>query len=208
MNASPELTRFVGETHACAMQMLSNAAYIQKELPLLEMPDSLRNQIEKLCADLIGTKHDLIHEIHELDEFLVAAPNQIEPWVERINGWIAEQVNSIDERVTAVTEAANTGAVPFSVAMLLMESATNILSSTPATPAIADPTDEIETEDGEENDDCYGFYSEDSYPVGQLIDAICDLLERPELSTETVAQLRVFLFAMEKAPRCGCRRIF
>lgn len=50
------------------------------------------------------------------------------------------------------------------------------------------------------NDDCYAFYSEDSYPVGQLIDAIRDVMDRPELSPETLEQLRVFLFAMERLP--------
>jgi len=208
MKASPEIMKFADEAHACAMQMMENAAYIQKELPDLEMPDSLRIQIEKLCTDLIGTKHDLIHEIHELDGLLESAPDQIEPWVERIRGWIAGQVNSVDECVTAVNEAASCGAVPFTVAMLVMESAANILNATPAWPAggdegLEDDGEQVGEDDEEEsdaNDDCYGFYSEDSYPVGLLIDAIRDVMDRPELSPEALGELRVFLFAMERLP--------
>ncbi len=208
MKASPEILKFAGEAHSCAMQMMENAAYIQKELPGLEMPDSLRIQIEKLCTDLIGTKHDLIHEIHELDDLLETAPDHIEPWVERIREWIIGQVRSVDECVAAVNAAASTGAAPFTVAILIMESAANILNATPAWPAAGDEgLDEDGEQIGEDDDDesdaddgCYGFYSEDSYPIGQLIRAIRDLMDRPELSPETLEELRVFLFVMERLP--------
>jgi len=66
-----------------------------------------------------------------------------------------------------------------------------------------DDTSEEDDEDDDEegiDKDCYAFYTEDSYPVGQLVDAIRDIMERPELSTETLEQLRVFLFAMERLP--------
>ncbi|MEI6673720.1 MAG: hypothetical protein WCO57_00935 [Verrucomicrobiota bacterium] len=49
-------------------------------------------------------------------------------------------------------------------------------------------------------DDCYGFYCEDSYPVGQLIGAIRGIQKRKKLTAETIEQLRVFLFAMERLP--------
>jgi len=60
------------------------------------------------------------------------------------------------------------------------------------------------SEDGEDEDgydpNCYAFNCEDSYPISQLVDAIRDLMERPELSVETMANLKVFLFAMERLP--------
>jgi hypothetical protein len=134
MKASTEIMKFAGDARACAMQMMENAAYIQKELPGLEILDSLRIQIEKLCTELICTKHDLIHEIHELDGFLASAPYQIEPWMERIRGWIIGQVRSVDECVSVVNPAAGTGEARFCGAMLVMESAANILNATPPGP--------------------------------------------------------------------------
>ena len=211
MNSQQHARQFTADTHACAMQMLENAAYIQKELPALDMPESLRTQIVELCAGLIATKHDLIHELGELDGFLESAPYQIEPWMERLHRWIRESVVSIDRCVQAVDEAVTNGTASDLVLMLVMESATNIMDAIPSLPesdgnneadsAPADFTEDAEEKcDHDSDDGCYGFYSEDSYPVGQLVDVIRDIMERPELSTEAVAQLRVFLFAMERLP--------
>jgi hypothetical protein len=207
MNTPQHLPQFLTEAHACAMQMMENATYIQKQLPALDMPDSLRIQIEKLCLDLIGTTHDVIHEIHELDEFMASTPYQIEPWMERIRGWIMKQVTSLDQCVQAVNESVTNGTANSLVLMLVMESAANILNEVPTFPTIPEDTeteseqdDAPEDEDDAPDDGCYGFYSEDSYPVGQLIDAIRNVMDRPELSPETLEQLRVFLFAMERLP--------
>ncbi|MEI7912780.1 MAG: hypothetical protein WCK77_24395 [Verrucomicrobiota bacterium] len=64
-----------------------------------------------------------------------------------------------------------------------------------------EPEDIPEDDDDEDTDkDCYGFHSEDSYPVGQLVSAIRGLQKSENLSAESVAQLRVFLFAMERLP--------
>jgi hypothetical protein len=140
MNTSPELLRFAGETHACAIQMMKNAAYIQKELPALEMPDSLRDQIAKLCSDLIGSKHDLLNEVVELEEAMVADAglDRIINRVKMIFGWIQDDISSIHQCVEAVNEAVKCGTAPGIVAMLVVESAANILNTTPAWPAICD----------------------------------------------------------------------
>jgi hypothetical protein len=198
MNTRQKLRRFACETHACAMQMMENAAFIQKELPPLEMSDSLRQQIEKLCVGLIAAKRDLIYETHELDEFLVSATYQIEPWMERINRWIAAQVEAIHRCVQATADAVASGTANSLVSMLLMESASNILNATPATFEIEDAAEIAQGEPSA--DDCYAFNAEDSYPVGQLVGAIRRVMKRPELSPEESAQLRVFLFAMERLP--------
>jgi hypothetical protein len=75
-------------------------------------------------------------------------------------------------------------------------------------PGIAE--NEEDPEPGQQEDDrdqedrhdpnCYAFFCEDSYPVGQLIDAIDDMMERPGVSAETLGQLRAFLFAMKRLP--------
>ncbi len=206
MNTSPELTRFVGETHAFAIQLMRNAAYIQKELPSLDMPDSLREQITTLCSDLIGSKHDLISEATELEEAMDegANPDRISRRVKMILEWVQNDVSSIHGCVSTVRDAVEEGTTPAIVSVLITESATNILNVTPSFPE-PDPsrTDAEEDDDGEEEDpnaDCYGFYCEDSYPIGQLIDAISMLMERPGQSPEALEQLRAFLFAMERLP--------
>ena len=208
MNASPELIRFAGQTHACAMQMMENAAYIQTELPGLEMPDSLRDQIAKLCNDLVGSKHDLISEAIELEDAMAEGANSesLTTYVQRIQRWIAGDIASIHECVGAINEEVQTGTVSPIVAMLIMESAANIFNSTPPWPATGDPDAEeaVETETRDEDEegdtDCYGFYGEDIYPISQLIDAIGDVMDRPELTVEVVEQLRVFRFALERLP--------
>lgn len=212
MNTSPELIRFACETQDCAMQMMANAAYIQNELPNLEMPDSLRDQITTLCSDLIGSKHDLVTEGTELEEAMAddASLDRISRRVKMILGWIQDDVSSIHECAGAVNEAVKCGTVDAIVAMLIMESAANILNSTPAWPAICDESPEengeAKTEDEEDEDaadsdpNCYAFYSEDSYPVGQLVSAIRRLMARTDLPAETTENLKVFLFAMERLP--------
>ena len=65
-----EINRYLTESRNCALQMMQNAAYMQKELPSLEMSDGLREEIGKLCDDLISTKHALIAQIFECYELL------------------------------------------------------------------------------------------------------------------------------------------
>lgn len=203
MKADPlEIHQFISGAHACAMQMMGNAAYIQKELPSLRMPESLRAHISTVCDELIGTKHDLISEAVELGEELASDPSapRILNRIKAMHGWIQEAVASLDECVKAVNEAVSAGAAPFSVAMLIMESATNILNSTPASPDIADPAAEVEIEDNEGNDDCYAFQIEDSYPMGELTRSVRSLMERENLPAEVRDNLKVFLIAMLRLP--------
>lgn len=54
------LDEFCSAAYACAMSLMSNAAYVQKELPTVELPTDIRASVESLCADWIGTKHDVI----------------------------------------------------------------------------------------------------------------------------------------------------
>lgn len=54
----------------CAVQVMQNAIYVQKEPPNVRMSDALRRQAGETCDQLIGTKHDLITELFDLDELL------------------------------------------------------------------------------------------------------------------------------------------
>lgn len=64
----PNLGNFLQEARQCAMEMLANASYIEGELPNVELPDNLRAMTAQLCTTLVGTKHDVISELAELDD--------------------------------------------------------------------------------------------------------------------------------------------
>lgn len=204
-------------TRNLAIQMMQNALYIQKQLPSLEMPDDLRTRISELCDELIGTKHDLIHEIFEVSEWLESEPHWYEPWKERIRSWVFETIRSIDECVVILQEAVKNGLVSDIVPLLVMESAVNIMKTVPDFVTVSEEeesrskSDDLENngdqdvlEEDEDEDsydpNCYAFYTEDSYPIGTLIAAIRKLMDRPELPDETTGNLKVFLFAMERLP--------
>lgn len=212
----PAIHRFLGETHHYAMQMMENGSYILKELPALRMPDAVRHQLETLCTDLIGTKHDLIHEIHEVHELTMASPDAsaIRSGVERMCQWIDEANMQFKDGVDAARQATDAGEADGSLSLLLMESGVNILNATPTRPdleldADTEPDDEEEdadeAEDWEDEEDrfdlnCYAFHAEDSYPIGMLNDSISQLMERPDLQPETREKLKVFAFTMERLP--------
>jgi hypothetical protein len=117
-------------------------------------------------------------------------------------------VKKIHQCVTRINEAVKSDSTLSIVAMLVMESAANILNATPAWPSVCDETqDEQEDADPDtdeenevEDDGCYAFHTEDYYPIGKLIEAIEGLSDREELSPETRDELRIFLFAMERLP--------
>ena len=60
----------MNEVHQCAMAMLDSGTYIQRELPNVRMDDAVRASAAELCSQLIGTKHDIIHELSDLDDLL------------------------------------------------------------------------------------------------------------------------------------------
>ena len=109
MKTQQHARQFASEAHACAIQMMENAAYIQKELPALDMPDSLRARIDELCAELMGTKHDLSHEVGVLEDFLALEPGQVAPRMDRIHRWLLNQTCSLNQCVAAVNQSVQSG---------------------------------------------------------------------------------------------------
>lgn len=211
MKTDPEtIQRYLAETRDFAIQMMQNAAYIQKELPSLEMTDDLRTSLGSLCDELIGTKHDMINEIFEIGPLLTTDPDaaQIQGGIHLLRQWTTESVGSIHHNMAKIQEAVTQGSATPMLGMLVMESAINILNAVPVFPEVGEEPDEVATEEeeqgAEDEDDydpnCYAFHSEDSYPIGQITDAIEGLMARPELSIETTEELKVFLFAMERLP--------
>ena len=110
------------------MQMMSNAAYIQTELPSLTLQKEAKDQITTLCDSLIATKHDVVSELFELSEVSESSsPSNINERVKMIIQWLWETIQEMNEVVQSLQTAA--GADPqFSISWLLVsESATNIL---------------------------------------------------------------------------------
>ncbi len=129
MQTNPNLQIFASAAHGCAMQMMSNATYIQTELPSLTLPKEAKDQITTLCDSLIGTKHDVVSELFELSEVSESSnsPAEIKKRVKMIIQWLWETIMEVHQVVQSLQTAA--GADPqFSIGWLLVsESATNIL---------------------------------------------------------------------------------
>jgi hypothetical protein len=129
MQTNPNLQIFASAAQSCANQMMSNAAYIQTELPSLRLPEGMSERIATLCDSLIATKHDVISEIFELsEESESSSPSNINERVKMIIQWLWETIQEMNEVVQSLQTAA--GADPqFSISCLLVaESASNILN--------------------------------------------------------------------------------
>jgi hypothetical protein len=120
---------FQSETRECAMQMMMNALYIQKELPNVRMSDELRERVVRLCAPLIGTKHDLVTEIFELDEKLAsgAGNEEVLRRINRMVQWASEDALQMHEIVMALDAELQKGVMDGGAYLLVSESAVNIL---------------------------------------------------------------------------------
>lgn len=116
---------------SCAMVMLENAIYIQKELSNVLMDDSLRAQTVEVCSALVGAKHDAISELFELDELLATKPSKsvIISRVNRLEQWLWDDIKKMHSIVTALNSASTQDPKRGSAYLLVAESATNILNS-------------------------------------------------------------------------------
>ncbi len=100
MTPNPQLLIFSQASRECAMQMMSNAAYIQRELPKLELPEPIITKIKAVCESLIDTKHDVMTELFELaDETQTDASNAPRK-VQRIVQWLSEPIGEMHQLVT------------------------------------------------------------------------------------------------------------
>lgn len=133
MNIDPEISYFIQATRACALQMLTNASYIQRELPALDIPGELRLKIEGVCGSLIGTKHDVITETFELEELCQtgASKTRVEQKMGRISQWLCETLGEMHALVMEVERLLCTDVRYSLVFILIMESAAKIASSMP-----------------------------------------------------------------------------
>ena len=115
------------------MQMMSNASYIQRELPTIEVPNELRAKVEALCESLIGTKHDVITELFELDEQARAGVSEekLSEKMHRTVKWLCEPIQEMHELVQEVEQLTSKDPRYGLLFILIIESATNIANSLP-----------------------------------------------------------------------------
>lgn len=124
-----KIREFQDHTRECAVQMMMNAIFIKQELPNVQMSDELRQRTVELCSILIGTKHDLVTEIFELDEKLGSGADNIEVLrrVDHMVQWAGEDALKMHEIVTALSEVARQDIKKAAAYLLVSESAVNIL---------------------------------------------------------------------------------
>ncbi len=130
----------ITEARNCALCMLENATYIKSELANVRMNDALRAQTEQVCTALVGTKHDIISELFELDELLgsQASASVIGSRVNRIVQWFRDDITMMHQLVMSLESASKEDPSCGSAYVLVAESATNILNAFNRTRAAAD----------------------------------------------------------------------
>jgi hypothetical protein len=118
---------FLSAAAACAGAMLSNAEYILRELPSLEVTDAQRAAIGALCESFIGTKHDVFSEVSEMSQRRGEAGSPgARAAVRRILGWLREDLPRLDDVVQSLDPGGRLG--DHSAAhVLLAESGGNVL---------------------------------------------------------------------------------
>ena len=128
------------EARSCALVMLYSATHIQNELANVQMNDALRTQTEQVCTALIGTKHDIITEVDELDELLgsEASAAVISSRVNLIVEWLRDDITQMHQLVMALKSASKQDPACILAYVLVTESTTNILNAITRTRAAAD----------------------------------------------------------------------
>jgi hypothetical protein len=129
-NTSLPLDVVLSAAWACAHSLLANVMYIQKELPSIDVPDIQRSAIEQICSTLAGTKHDVVSELFELQDFVgTAAPEAMQQRVVRIVKLFAEDLTQLHEVVQELSLASSRDERVGLAYLLVSESATNMLRS-------------------------------------------------------------------------------
>ena len=131
---------FLSQARQCAMAMLKNGVYIESELPNMELPNGLHDKAKQVCSDLIGTKHDVIHEIFCISDFLETSPKDeaaIRLRIGRIIDWLSEPIRKMHELVQELQAASRNDRRYGPTFVLIAESATNILNAFNSTVDVA-----------------------------------------------------------------------
>jgi hypothetical protein len=136
----------------CAMDMLENAMYVERELPRLSLPSELQAQILDVTSSLSGTKHDVIDELIRIDELqdMGASQSDAIARVPLIMSWLAQDIAKLHSLVASLKAAHDRHPEIGAAHVLVMESATNILRSYAAACQAFQPEPQDPTTTGEQ----------------------------------------------------------
>ena len=115
----------------CAFIMLENASYIQRELPNVVIADPLRSQTAEVCEAMVGTGHDIISELFEIDELFKSDAESaiISSRLARSIRWLWEDISRLHQVVMAL-RADSQKDRNYTLALILVEeSAANIVNT-------------------------------------------------------------------------------
>jgi len=123
-----EAVRAIGD---CALIMLENASYIQRELANVEMREALRSQTSEVCESMVGTKHDVISELFEIDEILKSEKDwtAVSSRIDRVIRWLWEDISKMHQVVMALREDSQKNEKYTLSLVLVQESAANIIKA-------------------------------------------------------------------------------
>ena len=115
----------------CALIMLENASYIQRELPNVEMREVLKSQTVEVCESMVGTKHDVISELFEIDELLKSKTNWavVSSRIDRLIRWLWDDISKMHQLVMALREDSQKNENYTLSLVLVQESAANIVNA-------------------------------------------------------------------------------
>lgn len=113
----------------CAMELFSNALFVQRELPNVALPPELRERTAALCESLVGTKHDVLTELDEYRELAASGADEavLDQRVARMVRWLGDDVAELDAVVRSLDAAAQGDREVGSAYVLVAESAANVL---------------------------------------------------------------------------------
>ena len=128
---SPAVLQAISAIRDCALIMLENASYIQRELPNVEMHEVLRSRTVQICESMVGTKHDVISEIFEIDDLLTSKTDwaAVTSRIERLIRWLWEDISKMHQLVMALREDSQKNQNNTLSLILVQESATNIINA-------------------------------------------------------------------------------
>ena len=135
-----ELPAFLNYARECAMQMMANATYIKDHLHEVALPADMVPKIEAACESLMATKHDILHEVVEIESLseesdAAAIPSER---VQRIMQWLFEPITELHEIIESLQLAAMRDHLHGPASLLLMESAFNVVNAFNAAGEAAD----------------------------------------------------------------------
>lgn len=102
-SAETRPTNFAAAAARCALRMLGVALQIREQLPMLVLPEGMAAQLDAACDSLVGTKHDILNELAELNELPEGSwpPHRID----RIITWLSEPLMELHAIIVRLQSA-------------------------------------------------------------------------------------------------------